>query len=322
MSKDFSKYEVAEREWQDLFEVVNTGATSVQDAFGAMTSMILRHFEANLGDDGKVPRGFVARIKELFSIRGLTENKGNAKSYVGVSFNMAYNLANKRQSPALNYVWHEGHFNDLGEATATPTLRGAPLYSSSRIGAIMGKFNAKEDTPFEVTDAGILVNGQRWDSLTVTNLRDINKNGQKNPKVAQVLRSFLGNPDRLDKEPGVIGKAIKAILKENEALRSPAIKALADSFRGYLDTARARMQVTMLEAEAEALMAKKVEAQKKFLDTQAGKGGAPILDTPRVNGEAVTLDTEGEEPDEAFEQLEEEMGVEEPVAAPATRKGK
>lgn len=313
--KDFSKYEVAEREWQDLLEVVNVGATSVQDAFGAMTSMILRHFEANLGDDGKVPRGFVARLKELFSIRGFTENKGNAKPYVGVAFNMAYNLANKRQSPSLNYVWHEGHFLDLGEVTATSTLRGAPLYTASRIGAILGKFNAKEDTPFEVTDEGILINGARWDSLTVSNLRDINKNGTKHPKVAQVLRSFLGNPDRLDKEPGVIGKAIKAILKENEALRSPAIKVLADIFRATLDSARARMQVTMLEAEAEALNAKKVEAQKRYLDTQSKKGNAPILDTPRVNGEAVTL-PEDEETDEAFEQLEEEMGADE---VPATK---
>lgn len=308
--KDFSKYEVAEREWQDLFEVVNRGATSVQDAFGAMTSMILRHFEANLGDDGKVPRGFVARLKELFAIRGLTENKGNAKAYVGVSFNMAYNLANKRQSPALNFVWNEGHFHDLGEVTATPTLRGAPLYTSSRIGAILGKFNAKEDTPFEVTGEGILVNGTRWDQLTVSNLREINKTGSKVPKVAATLRRVLGNPDRLDKEPGEMGKVVKNLLKDNESLRSPAIKALADTLRGTLDTLRAKMQVIMLEAEAEALMAKKVEAQRKYLDTQAKKGNAPVANREVLGGEVVTQD-DALEVDEAFEQLDEEMAADE-----------
>lgn len=304
--KDFSKYEVAEREWNDLIEVVNRGATSVQDAFGAMTSMILRHFEANLGDDGKVPRGFVARLKELFSIRGLTENKGNAKAYVGVAFNMAYNLANKRQSPALNYVWLEGHFDDLGGREATATLRGAPLYTASRIGAILGKFNAKEDTPFEVTDEGILINGARWDSLTVSNLRDINKNGTKNPKVAATLRRVLGNPDRLDKEPGELGKVIKNLLKDNEVLRAPALKTLADTLRGTLDSLRARMQVILLEAESEALQEKKVEAQRKYLESQSKKGGAAILDRKVMGGEVSVTDEVVEE-DEAFTQLDEEM---------------
>lgn len=287
--KDFSNFKLNKERIDEVKDLFARGESEAQVAFKQLVSYIYDELEAHRDGQKTAPRGLMAAMKQQMVIEGFGEKGTLSKSYLQPSFALASAL-HKGPTTVIEAIWDD--FLASGENLEGSVTRG-PLFTPGRLNAAWGNLNAKGDRcHFRADMEGIIgetSEGDRpWHTLTIPELKALNKSKESGPKVVDSLMRVLGNPDNFEKKPGALAKVVNSLRDDNQKLKSEVIGSFADRLEGIIADLRSDLSVSLAEAEVERAEQMKREAEKRRLERAEARSKAPITDQPQVGTEATS----------------------------------
>jgi hypothetical protein len=188
-------------------EVIRTtfaeGESTKQRAFGLLVDNNVADLEpyVEVKQNGslRLVRGAAARQRKLLEATGLNQ-RDLASSYIIPSVQLAKASIEGENSEAYNYV-----IENLTEMMdpAKGDITEAPAFTPNRLSAAGKELSKKENSKFEVdADEGLLLNGKRFGSYTIEEIKLAIRTGSSSPDALDMLLQFVG----MDEEESTSGK--------------------------------------------------------------------------------------------------------------------
>lgn len=255
---------------------------TAQEGFYDLVEYSAEVLGQHTNDEGKVAKTARTLLMHAYEVE-LLDRANLSKSYFAPAITLAYNIASDALSTAFDYIWD--NFLDVGKGREGAVTDG-PLYSPSRLSALWGKLAQKKGKIMvEVTPEGLVVDGDLFHTLTIAQLRKLNKGEGKDPRVEDVFIGLLGDFENLDKKPGALAKMVEALRSTNEGLNSEDLEGLAMRTMAFIEDERCTSSIAIAQAEADTADAKVAAARK---DAQERIG--VLAEQRAIGAEAITVD--------------------------------
>jgi len=282
--KDVAQLNLNDKAIETVVAKFAKGEQTQQEAFallvGANVKALNRFVEKKANGVERLIRGAQARLRKLLEASAL-KSTGLATSYIIPSCQLARATIEGDGSEAYKYV-----IENLTEEMDPNKgdIAKAAMFTPSRLAAGGKEFAKKDGSKFEVaTDADgdkeLLLNGRRFGSYTIEDIKMAIRTGSTDPEALDVLTQFLG----LDEEDTANGKEKKGTLGSFIAkVRKDFAGTEGNDFA--LECAEA-LETTMFKLRDELTGEHEVNAAKKKAEAQMKKEARRLARQAKVGVE-------------------------------------